>query len=129
VHFLEFLYRLGRYRRTAQRGDFPISLALLEGDALSSLTKVIFLVKKSWPSTKHWSEQEFSELGISRDLLDSIKTWISDASSDHARAMVGAARAFLDAEGETFHSDMEGIQQWLFFTKNGKAAFERWGCR
>jgi len=24
---------------------------------------------------------------------------------------------------------MDGIQQWLFFTKEGKAAFERWGIR
>jgi uncharacterized protein DUF4037 len=129
VHFLDLLYRLGRERKTAQRGDLPINLALLQGDALSSLTKLIFLVKKSWPSMKHWSEQEFSELGISSDLLDSVKTWMSDTSSDHARAMASAVRTFLDDEGETFHADMEGIQQWLFFTKNGKAAFERWGCR
>lgn len=129
VHFLEFLYRLGRGRKTAQRGDLPINLALLQGDALGSLTKLIFLVKKSWPSMKHWSEQEFGDLGISSELLDSVKTWLSDACSDNARALVGAVRAFLDAEGETFHSDMEGIQQWLFFTKEGKAAFEKWGCR
>lgn len=127
VHFLEFLYRLGRNRKTEQRGDLPINQALLQGDALSSLTKLIFLVKKSWPSMKHWSEQEFSELEISSDLLDSVKAWISDTSSDHARAMIGAVRAFLDAEGETFHQNMEDIQQWLFFTVKGKAAFERWG--
>jgi predicted nucleotidyltransferase len=129
VHFLEFLYRLGRNRKTSERGDLPINLALLQGDALSSLTKLIFLVKKSWPSMKHWSEQEFLELGICSELIDSVKAWLSDTCSDKARAMVGAVRAFLDAEGETFHSDMEGIQQWLFFTKEGKAAFERWGCR
>ena len=129
VHFLEFLYRLGRNRKTAQRGELPINLALLQGDALSSLTKLIFLVKKSWPSTKHWSEQEFAELGVSDDLLDLVKTWIPDPSSEKAQAMVGAVRAFLDDAGETFHQDMEGIQQWLFFTVKGKAAFERWGCR
>ena len=43
--------------------------------------------------------------------------------------MVGAVREFLDSASETFHQDMDGIQQWLFFTKEGKAAFERWGCR
>ena len=70
VHFLELLYRLGRGRKTANRGELPINLALLGGDALSSLTKLIFLVKKSWPSTVHWSEQEFSELTIPSTLLD-----------------------------------------------------------
>jgi len=129
IHFLDFLYRLGRARKTTNRGELPITLALLRGDALSSLTKLIFLVKKSWPSTKRWSEQEFSELGISGDLLDLVKVWILDPSSDNAQCLVGAVRAFLNESGETFHQDMDGIQQWLFFTKEGKAAFERWGCR
>ncbi len=129
VHFLEFLYRLGRARKTANRGELPINLALLRGDALSSLTKLIFLAKGSWPSTVHWSEQEFAELGISDDLLDLVKAWISDPSPDNARGLVGAVREFLDDSGETFHQDMDGIQQWLFFTKEGKTAFERWGIR
>ena len=129
VHFLEFLYRLGRGRKTAQRGSFLINQALLQGDALSSLTKLIFLVKKSWPATKHWSEQEFAELDVPDELLHQVKTWISDPTSDHARAMVEAVRDFLDTEGESFQKDMDEIQQWLFFTPGGKAAFERWGCR
>ena len=129
VHFLEFLYRLGRARKTANRGELPINLALLRGETLSSLTKLIFLAKGSWPSTVHWSEQEFSQLGISNDLLDWVKAWMLDPSSDNARALVGAVREFLNSAGETFHQDMDGIQQWLFFTKEGKAAFERWGCR
>ena len=129
VHFLGLLYRLGRARKTAERGELPINLALLRGDALSSLTKVIFLAKGSWPSTKYWSEQEFAELGISDDLLDLVKVWMLDPSSDNARGLVEAVRSFLDDAGETFHQDMDGIQQWLFFTKEGKAAFERWGCR
>jgi len=129
VHFLEFLYRLGRARKTANRGELPINLALLRGDALSSLAKLIFLAKESWPSTAHWSEQEFAELGISDDLLNLVETWMLDPSSNNARTLVGAVRGFLDNAGETFHQDMDGIQQWLFFTKDGKAAFERWGCR
>jgi len=129
VHFLEFLYHLGRARKTANRGELPINLALLRGDALSSLTKLIFLAKRSWPATAHWSEQEFVELGIPNDLLDLVKAWMMDPSSDNARAVVDAMRAFLDDDGETFHQDMDGIQQWLFFTKEGKAAFERWGIR
>ncbi len=129
VHFLEFLYRLGRGRKTANRGHWPINQALLQGDAVGSLVKVIFLANKSWPSMKHWTEQEFQAMGVSSDLLDSVNTWISDPKTDHARSMVNATRAFLDAQGETFHHDMEGIQQWLFFTQEGKAAFEKWGCR
>ena len=129
VHFLEFLYRLGRARKTANRGELPLNLALLRGNALSSLTKLIFLAKGSWPATAHWSEQEFAQLGISDDLLDLVKVWMLDPSSDNARGLVGAVRKFLDDAGETFHQDMDGIQQWLFFTKEGKAAFERWGIR
>ena len=129
VHFLDFLYRLGRARKTADRGELPVNLALLRGDALSSLVKLIFLANGSWPSTAHWSEQEFAELGISDDLLTPVNTWLSEPSTDNARAMVVAVRAFLDDAGETFHQDMDGIQQWLFFTKEGKAAFERWGVR
>lgn len=129
VHFLEFLYRLGRARKTANRGELPINLALLRGDALSSLIKLIFLAEGSWPATVHWSEQEFAGLGISDDLLGLVKAWILDPSSDNARGLVGAVREFLDNSGETFHQDMDGIQQWLFFTKEGKTAFERWGIR
>ena len=77
----------------------------------------------------HWSEQEFAELGISDDLLDLVKAWIPDPSSDNARGLVRAVREFLDNSGETFHQDMDGIQQWLFFTKEGKTAYERWGIR
>jgi len=129
VHFLEFLYRLGRARKTSKRGELPINLTLLRGDALSSLIKLVFLAKKSWPSTKHWSEQEFVQLGISDAVLDPVNAWMLDPSSDNGRGLVAAVRAFLDDSGETFHQDMEGIQQWLFFTKEGKAAFERWGVR
>ena len=129
VHFLEFLYSLGRARKTADRGELPIDLALLRGTTISALVKLIFLAKKSWASTVHWSEQEFEQLGISGDLLTSVKTWLAEPSTDNARAMASAVRAFLDDCGETFHHDMDGIQKWLFFTREGKAAFERWGCR
>jgi len=129
VHFLEFLYRLGRSRKTHDRGDTPINQALLRGDALSCLTKLIFLVHGSWPATAHWSEQELAALDVPLELTSGIKTWLSDPGSDNAAALVRAVRSALDVLGETFHHDMEGSQQWLFFTKEGKAAHERWGCR
>jgi hypothetical protein len=129
VHFLECLYSLGRARKTADRGDLPIDLALLRGSAISALVKLIFLAKRSWPSTVHWSEQEFEQMGISDELLNAVKAWLTEPVSDNARAMAGAVRTYLDDCGETFHHDMDGIQQWLLFTKAGKAAFEKWGFR
>jgi len=129
VHFLEFHYRLGRSRKTGDRGETPINQALLRGDALSCLTKLLFLAKSSWPSTAHWSEQELRALDVSPSLIEAINTWLENPVSEHARALVGAVRSYLEDCGQTFHQDMEGIQEWLFFTKEGKAAHERWGCR
>ena len=131
VHFLEFLYRLGRVRKTANRadgGDPAINLRLLSGDALSSLVKLLFLAKGSWAAPKHWSEEELRCLGIPEDLLARACLQGIPEPED-AKGLVEAVRAFLDECGETFHRDMEGIQRWLFFTKEGKRAFERWGLR
>jgi len=129
VHFLEFLYRLGRARKTAARGDCAINLTLLRGDALGSLAKLLFLAKRTWPSTKHWTEQEFDVVEIPDDLQAAIRDWIAEPSSEQARALATTVRGFLDACGEDFHHDMDGIQQWLFFTPEGKAAHEKWGAR
>lgn len=129
IHYLELLYRLGRGRKTRDRGGVPINLALLRGDALRSLIKLLFLVRKSWPATAHWSEQELGELKLPADLLAVTCNWLDGPSSETAKALVEATRCFLDASGETFHHDMDGIQQWLFFTKAGKAAHEKWGAR
>jgi hypothetical protein len=132
VHFLEFLYRLGRARKSARRAgeSEPIlPLRLLYGDALSSLVKVLFLAKGSWAAPKHWSEQELRLLGIPEDLLARAECLRGTPEPDEAKGLVEAVRAFLDGCGETFHRDMEGIQRWLFFTKEGKRAFERWGLR
>ena len=132
VHFLEFLYRLGRARKTANRadgGDPAINLWLLHGDALSSLVKLLFLAKGSWAAPKHWSEQELRYLGIPEDLLARAACLEGIPEPEGTKGLVEAVRAFLDGCGETFHHDMEGIQRWLFFTKEGKRAFERWGLR
>jgi len=129
VHFLEFLYRLGRARKTGMRGIHAINLSLLHGDALSALVKLLFLAKRSWPATKHWSEEELLELGIAPGLLQQISDWRSDPTAERAKGLIGAIKAFLDDCDETFHRDLEPPQQWLFFTKEGKRAFERWGER
>jgi predicted nucleotidyltransferase len=132
VHFLEFLYRLGRARKTAHRADGSgpaINLRLLYGDALSSLVKLLFLVKGSWVAPKHWSEQELRQLGIPEDLVARAVCLLGIPEPEDAKGLVEAMKAFLDECGETFHHDMDGIQRWLFFTKEGKRAFERWGLR
>ncbi len=35
----------------------------------------------------------------------------------------------MEANGVTLHQEHDEIQRWLFFTKEGKRAFERWGLR
>ena len=132
VHFLEFLYRLGRARKTVDRADGsapPINLRLLYSDALSSLVKLLFLAKGSWVATSHWSEQELQYLGIPKDLLARVACLQGIPEPENAKGLVEAVNAFLDDCGETFHRDMDGIQRWLFFTKDGKRAFEHWGLR
>ncbi len=132
VHFLEFLHRLGRARKTANRageGGPTINLRLLYGDALSALVKLLFLAKGSWASAKHWSEQELRQLGIPEDLLSCAARLQGVPDPGAAKFLVEAVRTFLDGCGETFHHDAEGIERWLFFTKEGKRAFERWGLR
>jgi len=132
VHFLELLYRLGRARKTAARsgdGGAAIDLRLLYGDALSSLVKLLFLARGSWAAAKHWSEEELRLLGVPEDLLLQARCLTGTPTPEEAKRLVEGVRAFLDARGETFHHDMDRIQRWLFFTPEGKRAFERWGLR
>ena len=132
VHFLEFLYRLGRARKTATRADgsgSAINLRLLYGDALSALVKLLFLAKGSWAVTVHWSEEELRLLGVPEELFARARCLGGPPTPEEVKDLVEAVRAFLDDCGETFHRDMDGIQRWLFFTEEGKRAFERWGLR
>lgn len=130
VHFLEFLYRLGRARKTARRGEAPLNLALLRGDALGALVNLLFLVKGSWPAMRHWSEQELRTLDVPKDLLVQATVLASqDPEPEAVKGLVDAVKSFLDAQGETFHQDMTSLERWLFFTADGKRAFEMWGRR
>ena len=131
VHYLEFLYRLGRARKTAERAsnDAALNLRLLYGDALAALVKLLFLAKRAWASTRHWSEQELRLLGVPENLLARMRCLDGAPAPEKAKALVEAVCSFLDECGVSFHRDMEGIQSWLFFTAEGKRAFERWGLR
>jgi len=129
VHYLDFLYRLGRARKTATRAGHRLNLALLYADAVRSLVKLLFLVKRSWAAPAHWSEQELRALGVPDPLVEAAKRLGPDCTAEEVRSLVEAVRAFMDENDVTTHHNMETIQPWVFFTRDGKTAFERWGAR
>ena len=129
VHFLEFLYRLGRARKTGQRDGPRLNLTLLHADAVRSLVKLLFLVHGSWPATAHWSDQELRLFGVPDRLIELAAGLHAGVDPETIKELVDALKAHLDERGETFHREMDAIQPWLFFSKEGKRAFERWGAR
>jgi len=129
VHYLEFRFALGRGRKTRERGGGPLNLRLVFADALGALVKLFFLVERSWPATRHWSGEELRALGVPGDLVSHAAAIDVQSGADEIRALVDRVHSHLDARGETFHRDMTGLQRWLFFTAEGKRAFERWGGR
>ena len=130
VHYLEFRFRLGRARKTAKRDPGrTLNLALLYGDALEALVKLLFLVKRSWVAMRHWTEQEFEVLGVPVDLVNAVVPTFDDPTPEAVRALVDRLHAWLDEEGETFHKDLDVLSTWAFYRGEGKAAFERWGSR
>lgn len=130
VHYLEFRFRLGRARKTANRdASRRLNLGLLYGDAQRALVKLLFLVKRSWISMGHWTEQELGELGVPTELVEAIVPTFENPVSDAVRGLVERVDAWLTAEGETFHTDPAALNTWAFHRSEGKAAFERWGGR
>ena len=129
IHYLDFLYRLGRARKTSSRGGHRLNLALLYADAVRSLVKLLFLVAGSWPATAHWSEQELRLLGVPEVLIDGASHLGPDVEPDDVRTLVEGVRAYMEVRGVTIHQKHDAIQPWLFFTREGKDAFERWGAR
>lgn len=129
VHYLGALYALAKARRVDARAGSAVNRSLLHGDALRSVSKCLFLLHGSWPSTPHWTMEELRSLGIPADLLARIEQWAESPSGDASRALVKAFDEHLTSAGETFHQDRQAIGRWLLFTREGKAAFERWGSR
>jgi len=129
VHYLDFLYRLGRARKTRTREGHRLNLALLYADGARSLVKLLFLVAGSWPATAHWSEQELRLLEVPEALIDGAAQLSPDVEPEDVKVLVEAVRAFMEANGVTIHKEHDAIQPWLFFTREGKDAFERWGAR
>ncbi len=128
VHYLEFRFGLGRARKTRERGG-TLNLHLLYGDALSALVKLMFLSRHSWPSTRHWTEQELRLLGVPQELLSKACLLLEDPEGEAVRALVEAVQQWLDQCGETFHRDGESLMNWAFHRTAGKRAFETWAGR
>ncbi len=128
VHYLEFRFALGRARKTRERGG-EVNLALLYGNALAALVKVLFLAQGSWPATAHWTQQELAALDVPPGLLAGIEAAFVPPSPEGLRALVGALDAWLDGRGETFHHDREALVAWAFHRAAGRRAFEIWGGR
>jgi predicted nucleotidyltransferase len=128
VHYLEFLFALGRARKTKGRGG-PVNLRLLSGDALAALVKLFFLTLRSWPATHHWVEQELRLLGLPEDLLRQTTDVLAAAKPSAAEELVEAVRRWLDARGETFHREREALIKWAFHRREGRRAFEVWASR
>ncbi len=128
VHFLEFLFALGRARKTGERSE-GLNLELLYGSALAALIKLLFLVMESWPATAHWSQEELNILGVDESLLEQITTTFASPTHEKLQSLVDTVKAFLSDHGETFQNDHNELMHWAFITTEGKRAFNDWGAR
>lgn len=125
VHWLEFLFGVGRARKTWERGR-ETDARLVAADALRALAKLCFLVRGSWASTRHWTTEELARLGVPRDLIQEVGEAVADPVPERLGPLVKRAAAWLEAEGETFHQDVDALSAWAFLTPEGRAAFARW---
>jgi len=128
VHYLEFLFSLGRARKTGERGG-DVNLQLLYGEAIVALVKLLFLVKGSWPATRHWSEQELRLLMVPEELITRISKAFADRTQEKFTVLVDEVKQWLEECGETFHHDQQELMRWAFLAAEGKEAFARWGAR
>ena len=127
VHFLEFLFGAGRARKTRERGR-ELDGRLVAAEALVALVKLLFLVKGSWPSTRHWSEAELHLLGVPEEILEGLLEATRDPVAERMRELADRVRTWLDAEGLDFHQDVDALARWAYLSPEGKAAFERWSA-
>ena len=102
---------------------------LVVAEALIALTKLLFLVKGSWPSTRHWATQELELLGVPADLLSAIERTLADPTSESLDRLVENVHEYLDNKGEAFYQDAKALGRWAVLTDEGKAAFQTWSAR
>ena len=128
VHYLEFRFGAGRAVKCLdRRGTLNANLVL--GEAITGLVKLLFLARRSWPSTRHWSEEELKLLGVEPDLVMAVGDALSSPEKARLQALAKEVDRFLDGLGETFHKNVQKLSQWAYLTDAGKRAFRRWGAR
>jgi hypothetical protein len=128
VHYLEFRFGASRASKCLDRcGTLNANLVL--GEAIAALVKLLFLVKRSWPSTRHWSEEELELLGVGPDLLAAIGAALSSPEKTRLQALAKEVDRLLEGQGETFHRNAQRLMQWAYLTDAGKRAFRRFGAR
>lgn len=88
-----------------------------------------FLVKRSWPSTRHWSTEKLEPLGVGPDLIAAIEGALLSPEKARLQALAKEADRFLEEQAETFHKKGQRLMQWAYLTEAGKRAFRRWGAR
>ncbi len=127
VHYLEFRFGASRAVKCLDRcGTLNADLVL--GEAITGLVKLLFLARRSWPSTRHWSEEELKLLGVGPDLVASIGGALSSPDKARLQTLAKEVDRLLDEQDETFHKDVQKLMQWAYLTDAGKRAFRRWGA-
>lgn len=128
VHYLEFVFGVGRARKRLSRGS-DLNLALLVAEGMCALVKVLFLQRRSWGATRHWTEQELRAIGIPDALLLQMGKTMRCPDEDALRTIVRDVNRWLAEQGETFHHDMNELNRWAFLRDEGKQAFQTWSAR
>jgi hypothetical protein len=128
VHYLEFLFALGRARKTGERGG-DLNVRLIYGQGLAAVVKLLFLLYGSWPATPHWTQQELRLLGVPDELVTQIAGAFAAPTKERLSALTDAVKAELEAHGETFHKDPQALMHWAYLHDEGKKAFSTWGWR
>ena len=105
VHYLEFRFGASRAGKCLDRcGTLNANLVL--GEAITGLVKLLFLAKRSWPSTRHWSEEELKLLGVGPDLVVAVGDALSSPEKARLQALAKEVDHFLDGQGEKFHKNV-----------------------
>jgi hypothetical protein len=128
VHYLEYRFGTGRANKTFGRGG-TLNGRLVVSEAMTALTKLLFLLHRSWPSMRHWATQELGQLGVPDNILAAIEETIAAPRAEALDSLLEEIHRYLERLGETFHQDMQAQIQWAFLTTEGKIAFQTWGAR